>query len=122
MTRTFAALLVAFALTGCGLFSKAAPTATSSTPAVQATSPAPGPARFLADVRRAGFGQKDMAGAPDSAVLEIGNQVCDGFGAGFSYGRVTSVFDGQAEAAQIDTLTRSAVVNLCPQYTAALPA
>jgi len=83
--------------------------------------PTSGPAAFMADVAKVGFGDKDTT---DQAFLTVGNKMCEGFNDGVSYGDQVSVLlesDAKPTQVQAETLIRSAVKNLCPEYKPMLP-
>lgn len=104
-------------LAGCG---GGGPGPTPS-PTAATTSPASGPAAFLADVDATGFGKKDTA---DPAFVDVGNVACQGLASGVSYGQQVSAFvtsDAGPSQRQAEVLVRSAVANLCPEYRSMLP-
>ena len=93
----------------------ALPTVTAS------PTPVSGPAAFMADVAKVGFGDKDTT---DQTFLTVGNKTCEGFNDGISYGDQVSVYlesDAKPTQVQAETLIRSAVKNLCPEYKPMLP-
>jgi hypothetical protein len=117
--RGIAALLLLASLTACSSGGKADPT--SSPTAAATTTVATGPQAFLADISRSGFGMKDTH---DPAFVNVGNTACQGLADGVSYGQQVQAFtesDAKPTAAQAETLVRSAVRNLCPEYQAMLP-
>jgi hypothetical protein len=72
----------------------------------------------MADVSKVGFGNKDTT---DQAV---GNKTCEAFNDGVSYGDQVSAYlstDAKPTQVQAETVIRSAVRNLCPEYAAMLP-
>ena len=125
------AVLVTVAAAGCGgghmaFDADAGPTRTAaSTPEPSATMP-PGPAAFIAEARTLDLGDRDMVAATDETILGVGRAVCrlfDGQDASTPALRragyeiiVQYVRQFAAGATEEDarTLTRSAVINLCP--------
>lgn len=104
-------------LTACGGGDGPDPT---PSPSPAATTQA-GPQAFLADVAAAGFGDKD---ATDPAFVTVGNTACQGLTDGVGYGQQVQAFvssDAKPSQDQAETLVRSAVRNLCPEYTSMLP-
>jgi hypothetical protein len=71
------------------------------------------------------FGNKDMASADDKGLLEVGNTVCEGFSEqNLDFGRLVQALvetDAHPTTEQASTLAKSAVRNLCPQHSAAVP-
>lgn len=99
----------------------AASTPSPAAPAVTTTTPAPGPDAFLADVAKSGFGNKDET---DPAFISVGNQTCEAFNDGVSYGDQLTAYetsDANPTQVQADVVIRSAVRNLCPEYANMLP-
>ena len=90
------------------------------------TSVPAGPERFLASIRAAGFGSKDFGSAADAQLLKVGQTACNGFGqGGVGYQDEILAFaqnSAKPTAHQVAVLVDEAVRNLCPQYTAQLPA
>jgi hypothetical protein len=84
-----------------------------------------GPAAFYADVRAADFGSKDFDGSADSALLDFGNTICEGFsGSGLTYGRVVQGLvesNASPSQSQVEVAVKSAVKNLCPAYASQIP-
>jgi hypothetical protein len=126
MTRTLAALVCAAALlTGCGNskhLSGASAGGGVESPTPTPT-PAAGPAAFLADIRRVGFGDKETEGY-DTKWLNVGNQACMGMQTGLSYGQAVQAYletPAKPTQEQAETMARSAIKNLCPEYAAKLP-
>jgi hypothetical protein len=132
--RTMFGLAAASALVflaGCGSSGGTHAAAATSTPAAPPTtassspSPAAGPPVFIADLRQAGFGDRDMQAATDDQVLSVGNAACGLFSNGTgSYGgayQVLQKFPGAPTDAQVTTLLRSAITNLCPEHKDLLP-
>jgi Protein of unknown function (DUF732) len=91
-----------------------------------ATSAPAEPERLLAKIRTVGYGSKDFASATDSQLLKIGQVACNGFGPG-SMGYQDEILAFVQNSAkptthQVAMLVDEAVRNLCPEYTAQLPA
>lgn len=119
------AVLPLFLLAACGGGgSEPSPTPSptaAATTAPAATAPVSGPSAFLADVSASGFGGKDTS---DPAFVSVGNVACQGFADGTSYGMQVEAFvtsDAKPTRAQAEALIRSAVRNMCPEYSAMLP-
>jgi hypothetical protein len=76
-------LLAVLLVAGCGTASAPASRPSTHRPTHTASpSPPPGPQAFLAIVRKAGFGDKDVASASDSLLLHIGKILCDALDSG----------------------------------------
>ncbi len=122
MKRLGLVVVVALLLAACG--GSEGQQASPTTAATTTTAPAPGLPRFLAEVRQAGLGDKDLADpASQNAVVELGNTICDGID-DFGYGRVVQVVadsDSKPTPEEAATFVRSAVENLCPQHRDLLP-
>lgn len=127
MKTTGLALLLAFLLTGCGVTINAGSRPSPRPSPSPSASPLPltGPAAYLAAVRTAGLGSKDLTATTDDQLLGLGNAACtvltDGTG---TYGQVAQLTLHDvptATSAQVDTLIRSAVNNLCPAEKGQLP-
>lgn len=127
--RVAVAGMAVLAVAGCGSAqaAKAAPTPTptpqsSPTPSVR---PPVGTAAFLADVRRVGLADKDVADAPDDSLVAIGNEACTVFSTGgMSYGQIVLAVEQGVPgmtAVQSENLVGSAVTNLCPEYRYEVP-
>lgn len=79
---------------------------------------------FLAEVRKAGLGTKDMAAADNqNAIIQFGNTICEGIG-DFGYGKVVEVVqtsEAKPTPEQSSAFIRAAVENLCPEHRDLLP-
>jgi Protein of unknown function (DUF732) len=124
MRRALAGLAAVLALVGCGSGAPASPSA-SPKPAHSATV-APGPEHFLATVRKAGLGGKDVAGTPDKVLLNIGRVLCDGFDNGQGYqdaiSAVISTTATKPTTHQAIVWVDTAVRDLCPAHESEIPA
>ena len=125
LTRYVALLgLLALPSTGCGKETNNNDTAdvTTTSPSVTTANPT----AFLAEVRVMTFGTKDLAAASDGELLRLGKVVCDGLGTkGVSFRRVVQRLvqsDACPTTAEATAFVRSAVRNLCPAHTSAIPA
>jgi hypothetical protein len=120
------------ALGGCASASTSAPPAhrTARTTAPAATQAPPGPQRFIADVRAAGYGSKDLStpGVP-LVLLDVGKNVCkalsDSQGTnieGYST-MIESLVKGHGKPSlhQATVLVDSAIRNLCPDNSNLMP-
>jgi Protein of unknown function (DUF732) len=79
-----------------------------------------GEAAFAAEVRRAGFGDRDLEDADDAAIVALGHTVCDGLRKGISGEDAASVYfshPSRPTLAQVRTLINSALTHLCPECT-----
>lgn len=127
MRRTAASAVLAVALAGCGHGTVSAGTASPSPSPSPIPSPSPlvGSAAYLADIRAARFGDRDVAAESDESLLSFGNLVCSSLTVDhLSYGLETQVIlttQKGVTAAQADTVIRSAVNNLCPSARDQLP-
>ncbi len=100
-----------------------------STPAAKATSAPPGPQRFIAEVRAAGFGGKDLTTASDQTLLTIGSDECSALSAANGNGiagysrMIDSLVKNGAHATvhQAAVLLDSAIRNLCPENSNMMP-
>jgi hypothetical protein len=123
MKRLGLVVVVALLLAACG-GSEGQQQASPTTAATTTTAPAPGLPQFLAEVRQAGLGDKDLADpASQNAVVELGNTICDGID-DFGYGRIVQVVadsDAKPTPEEAATFVKSAVENLCPQHRDLLP-
>jgi hypothetical protein len=125
-------VLVALALAGCGSAGHQTAAAPSRTPtASPAASPStpPGPSRFLAEVRTAGLGSKDVTGASDQILLGIGSDTCSALDTAKSGGiagyskLITSLANNHAHPTvqQATVWVDSAIRNLCPENSDMMP-
>jgi Protein of unknown function (DUF732) len=122
--KTWAAVAALGALAGCGGTAANHPAAPRVSQSHSAQAPA-GAERFLAAVRAAGLGAKDVAGTPDWKIMRVGRAACDGFATGISYGGEIEAFihnSAGISTHQAAVLVRAAARNLCPEYTSLLPA
>jgi hypothetical protein len=126
--RTAAGAAAIVALAGCGGGAPAASPATSTprtTPAASPTpSPPPGPEAFLADVRKAGLGDKDVQSASDRQLLHFAKIVCDGFDNGLGYQDLIQIMQSAGHhitTRQGAVWVDSAVRNLCPTHLSEIP-
>ena len=79
----------------------------------------------MADVRSSGIFHGDVQAIPDSQILVIGRDECNGLAAGGTYAQmivalVKSRSKPTTQAATI--LVDSAIRNLCPQFSGLVPA
>jgi hypothetical protein len=118
-------IILALVATGCsggGSGTKVASPTTTAAPIT--TAPAPGLPAFLAEVRKAGLGTKDMDAADNqNAIIQFGNTICEGIG-DFGYGKVVEVVqtsEAKPTPEQSSTFVRAAVENLCPEHRDLLP-
>jgi hypothetical protein len=126
MKARWLAVVLVLVAAGCGgngddKQAQSAPTTAAPT---STTSPAPGLPAFLADVRKAGLGTKDLDAADNqAAIIKLGNTMCDGIG-DFGYGKVVEVVqtsNAHPTPEQASEFVRSAVTNLCPEHRDLLP-
>ncbi len=96
-----------------------------STVAETADAPAPGPQTFISTVRGQSFGTADLASAPESNLLSLGNLACTGLEGGtMTIGQVVQGYvesDAKPTTAEAEAFTRTAVTNLCPSQAGQLP-
>jgi Protein of unknown function (DUF732) len=85
-----------------------------------------GPVPFFAEARAMTFGSKDLAAASDGELLRLGKVVCDGLGIeGLGFRRVVQRLvrsEAHPTTTEATAFVRSAVRNLCPEHTNAVPA
>jgi hypothetical protein len=112
-------LLIILALVGAGCSgggsgTNAANPTTSAAPTT--TAPTPGLPAFLAEVRKAGLGTKDMDAADNqNAIIQFGNTICEGIV------EVVQTSEAKPTPEQSSTFVRAAVENLCPEHRDLLP-
>jgi hypothetical protein len=85
----------------------------------------PGPAAFVAEARAMTFGSKDLTSATDGQLLRLGRVACDGLGIeGLGLGGVLQrLVRSEARPTTIEAkaFVTSAVRNLCPEQSRAIP-
>jgi Protein of unknown function (DUF732) len=84
-----------------------------------------GPTAFVTEARAMTFGTKDLAAASERELLRLGKVVCDGLGTkGVGFRRVVQRLvqsDACPTTGEATALVGSAVRNLCPEHTSAIP-
>jgi hypothetical protein len=127
ITGTVITAAAVLTLAACGSSSASSQPASTPTrtPAHTATPlPPPGQERYLAVVRRAGLGNRDVAGASDKKLLRLGGVICDGLDTSLGYQNVIRAVQGghHITTRQATILTDAAIRNLCPAHLNEMPA
>lgn len=114
---------LALTLTACA--SHATTTSRPPAPTHSATpTPLSGPEGYLAAIRHAGLGNKDLSGQPQ-LLIHVGRIVCDGLSTSLDYGdSVSAVLAGThgVTAHQAAVLVGASIRDLCPEHSDLLPA
>src|SRR5436190_22073280 len=120
ITGTVITAAAVLTLAACGSTASSHPASTPTpTPSHTATPlPPPGPERYLAVVRRAGLGNRNVAGASDKKLLRFGGVICDGLDTSLGYQNVIRAVQGghHITTRQATILTDAAIRNLCPAH------
>lgn len=124
-----AAVVAAMMLTACASSHPASQAVSHPSTAVASPSaspsPPPGPQAYVAILRSSGIFHGNVQAIPDSALLQIGQDVCKYFADGGSYsGMILGLLNNNLKpsTAQATVVTDAAIRNLCPQFSNLLPA
>lgn len=124
-----AAVIALAALLAAGCAQHKTTTVSGGTPSPAAThkaspSPPPGPEAFLAIVRKAGLGDKDVANATDNQLLHLARIICDGMDSGVGYQDQIAAFRTVGHGITLRQATiwiDAAVRNMCPAHLSEIP-